>query len=635
MPPGKKNIFTGQGTTGDPGTIKPTTDMDRSTKQIGKLTDEYDKEVVFVIWKFKGISSCGHAALKLKRLDEQDKKVKNFEYISWWPKSSDLINTDKVQQINRNPVLTPLRVLQPRMGEGHKDYWTDEEAELSSDKQIAIFLSFLYRACNDERPALVKKYLESYWQGDKKKDGTEGEQCRAWRAMGFTENFGNMETMIAQGRIGLGARQKVQKNTRYVDPVTRKFDTKKILDDVKRSPTLLEMNQEYLLKIGKLPDEKIYLPCSYLTYKTDDGTPYRFVWGLSQDAIRRSWRIFKDTHNPQWIMLTNKINCASVAWNRLMDGYAEELLEGNTGDLISALQRKIYIQPNNIIEIGERLDKALKKLNEQQKKIDEVSNKHYAKIRPLAQGGKILKECEAIAEKLFNKKGIAKGVQKNKIYYENEKTNLWPPMLQSSFWLDISKTKSMRSSSLRKIDDAVKAFQAVGDKLDRYEEHRLIASILQDEKRYLDLIDELDKALKQKTVILFNVRSIEEKLDAVREMMKVNFVEATKHKREKIKQLIKLHNAIFHYVNSAKDDDERLPSVLFLGQCVACAFAETAHHGVYVLLAALDNSFYPAFFEEILDKQEAVVSPTVSVMEHMQIMKSEIDLPISKYEFPL
>ena len=569
--PSKTNIFIGKG--------KTTTEKDRPTKTIGKLKDEHEKEAVLVIWRYKNIPSCGHAALKLKKLDITDDKVKRFDYISWWPSSDGYIDTDKLRKIQKNKLISPLRDFQPRDGGGHENYWTDEDHEMGDDKRIAIFLSYFYQACYQDNLIKVKSDLEYWWYQNPL-------YHKDWRDMGFEECFRNMESMISQGRIGLGRRQKVMKDSKFAAPGKREFDLKKI-HDAFGNGNLLNATI-YSRAIGKLPDVKIYLPCAHLKrIVTPDIVPpvqFQFVWGLSLDAIRLSWRIFKDNPNPQWQMITNKTNCSSVVWNRLMDGYADALLEGNTGDLIAALQREIFIQPNNITTLGERLEKALERLNTQQRKIDAAIQKYYPKIRELAMSDKLALQ---------------------------EKDN-WPSMLKSVFWQDISKTKNIRPPSLRKIDDEVKIFEKKSNEIKRDEERRIIKAIMQDEKRYDDFNNELDRAEKAKAPA-FRVKSLKDKIEATRGMMSINFKMITKHRNEKAKHLVKLHNSIYTYVESAKNDDERLPSVLLLGQCVACAFFETMHHGVSITLQPQPQMFIPVINEEDVDYKEAVMSPTVDL----------------------
>ncbi len=50
-----------------------------------------------------------------------------------------------------------------------------------------------------------------------------------------------------------------------------------------------------------------------------------------------------------------------------------------------------------------------------------------------------------------------------------------------------------------------------------------------------------------------------------------------------------------------------------LGQCVACAFAETIQYGVYVILTSQADSFYAASLKEIQETTGAIVNPTVKI----------------------
>jgi hypothetical protein len=591
MAPDKPKLFFGKPKIGPKAKDQKTTEKDRSTKTIGKLKDEHEKEAVLVIWKYKSIESCGHAALKLKKMDDADDKVKRLDYISWWP-SGGYIDTEKVQKIVKKKLPEQLAYFQPRHGGAHKDYRTDESAELGGSKKIAIFLSYLHRACNSELPDLVDKYLKGAWHDY---PGYHEE----WKTMGFKEDFGNMDDMIKQDGIGLGKRQKLLKDSRYRDPKSRGFDLGKMREDALEYAMQKMIDKDYdgedhiqqaffKFESAKLPDVKIYLPCAHLKRIVNpEAVPpvqFRFVWGLSLDAIRISWRIFKGTPNPQWQMITNEINCASVVWNRLMDGYADALLEGNTGDLIEALKREVFIQPNNIIALGDRLELELVRLNAQQGIIDVATQKHYPKIRDLAVSDKIALQ---------------------------DKDN-WLSMLKSSVWHDISKTKNIRPPSLRKIDDEVKAFEKKSNEIKRDEERRIIKAIMQDDRRYVDLNDELDKARKAKAPA-FRIKSLKDKIEYTRKMMTINFKMITKHRHQKVKHLVKLHKAVYQYLESAKTDDERLPSVLLLAQCVACAFFETMHHGVTITLRAQQHSFVPETTEEDIDYKEAVVSPTVDL----------------------
>jgi hypothetical protein len=190
--------------------------------------------------------------------------------------------------------------------------------------------------------------------------------------------------------------------------------------------------------------------------------------------------------------------------------------------------------------------------------------------------------------------------------------NNWPAILQSVLWQDISKTKNIRPQLLRKIDDEVKTFENKSKEIKRDEERKIIKAIIQDDRRYVDLNEELDKARKGKAPA-FRIKSLKDKIEYTRKMMTINFKMITKHRHEKVKHLVKLHNAIYKYVEAAKPDDERLPSVLLLGQCVACAFFETMHHGVTITLRPQQHSFVPEIADENIDYKETVVSPTVDL----------------------
>jgi hypothetical protein len=269
-----------------------------------------------------------------------------------------------------------------------------------------------------------------------------------------------------------------------------------------------------------------------------------------------------------------------------MDGYADALLEGNTGDLIEALKREVFIQPNNIIALGDRLELELVRLNAQQGIIDVAMQKNYPRVRTLAMSDKL---------------GL----------HQPDKNN-WPTILQSVLWQDISKTKNIRPQLLRKIDDEVKTFENKSKEIKRDEERKIIKAIMQDDRRYVDLNEELDKARKAKAPA-FRIKSLKDKIEYTRKMMTINFKMITKHRHEKVKHLVKLLNAIYKYVEAAKPDDERLPSVLLLAQCVACAFFETMHHGVTITLRPQQHSFVPEIADEDIDYKEAVVSPTVDL----------------------
>lgn len=593
MAPDKPKLFFGKPKTGAKAKDQKTTEKDRSTKTIGKLKDEHEKEAVLVIWKYKSIESCGHAALKLKKMDDADDKVKRLDYISWWP-SGGFIDSPKVQKIAKKKLPQELLYFQPRHGGAHKDYRTDESAELGGGKKIAIFLSYLHRACNSDLPDLVDKYLKGAWNDY---PGYHEE----WKAMGFKEDFSNMGDMIKEDGIVLGKRQKLLKDSRYRDQKTRGFNLDQMREDALEYAMQKMMDKDYAgedyiqqaffnFETAKLPDMKIYLPCAHVKrIMNPDAVPpvqFRFVWGLSLDAIRISWRIFKGTPNPQWQMITNEINCASVVWNRLMDGYADALLEGNTGDLVEALKREVFIQPNNIIALGDRLELELVRLNAQRGIIDVAMQKNYPRVRTLAMSDKL---------------GL----------HQPDKNN-WPAILQSVLWQDISKTKNIRPQLLRKIDDEVKTFENKSKEIKRDEERKIIKAIMQDDRRYVDLNEELDKARKAKAPA-FRIKSLKDKIEYTRKMMTINFKMITKHRHEKVKHLVKLHNAIYKYVEAAKPDDERLPSVLLLGQCVACAFFETMHHGVTITLRPQQHSFVPEIADEDIDYKEAVVSPTVDL----------------------
>jgi hypothetical protein len=577
--------------------MSPGHDKNRGTRIIGKPKHEYDKEAVLVIWEYKDTVHCGHAAMKLKKRDK-DFKMQRLDYVSWWPAGFRTEKSEKLANKVQTGKLPPfIGNFLPRTGLNSPAYSMDEVSELGEDKKIAIFLSYFYRAFEGEKDdkdkerleTNLKKILKEIW--DEKK-----EWQKSWKELGFQDEFRNMGEMVKGNKIGILQRQKVEKSpdSRYRGQGPRDVN----LVNIKRDINTWDMGKtkekegfgkrrfvSQLDHLAKLPDVKIYVPCAHLKrtlkLKNDRLVQFRFVWGLSFDAIRVSWTIFKAEPNPHWDMVTTETNCASAVWNRLMDGHADALLEGKTGDLVKTITRQIYIQPNDIMSLGDSLELALVKLNGQQQIIDVAMQNHYQAVRALA----------------VNRTALGK----------TDKNN-WLPLLESSAWHDVSKTQNVRPQLLRAIDAEVKAFENAGKGMQRAEEGRIIKAIMQDEKLHLDLRKQLAKAKKAKMPDS-QIKALEEKSEATRKKMAANFKTITKHRHEKAKHLVKLHNAIFKYVESAQNGDERLPSVLLLAQCVACAFYEATHYNTAITLRPLQHSFVPEVSEEEVDNTEAVIAP--------------------------
>lgn len=580
--------------------------FDKSTGE----TIEHDEEVVLVIWRHKNLMTPGHAAMKLKRIDEDDEKVKRFDYISWWP-SGGAADAEKATRVeNKGGVKSAvLPNFQARHGAKHDNYWIDQHAEMSEETKVAIYASYFYRAFCTNDPGHAKFGLKKIWKNAESFHPT-------FKEMGFTEYFANMDTMVKNSKIGLRSNHKVKKGSAYAKG--REFDLDKVKSNIK--------SWTEVLSVGKLPDVKIYLPCAYIRrIETEDETKFLPVWGLSLDSIQFSWTLFQGRPNQHWQMITNQINCASVVWNRLMDGFADVILKGKTQSLATKIRSKLFLQPNDITTLGDKLHDAFSKLNNMQGFIEREALKRYAQIKVLDEANKKKMKSLPGSDKIKRQvKSLAEPPKSPSITETGGlemvflDTGHWRLMLTYNHWRMISKTKKPRSSQLRSIDSLVRQYERARDEITPEEEIQLINSLSTSRKMIEGLKSLLEK-VKNKQPTAFREKSLTDKMNFARKMMEINFETVIKAKQERLNVLIKLLEAIHKYVNKRNPLDDRLPSVLFLGKCVGWGAYETIRFKHVLLIRPISQDFYVNDMDKSIDLEDddtpaIIVPPSCTVI---------------------
>jgi len=507
-----------------------------------------EKWLDLVVWVPKYYkTNVGHAAMKIRSTDIKG-KTKRLDYISWWPID------------DRKGIFTT------RDGGDHT-YQEDKISEIDLGIRIVLFMVMFYTAYTgvgrNDKPylseTLRKKTLDTLMQIVWKKYSSNNNVMARWKQLGLTENFGNLGNLIARGTIRSNPNIKLSKQSKFLDKDGKLSYVNVEFDGESFSHTKSGLWMEKLVReIGKNPDVKVDLPCAYLQ-ELKNSIGHIPIWGLSQDFIRLSWVIFREKRNAEWYMFTNKINCASVVWNRMVEGFM---------DAFVAVPNKPIIEPNGVLAKGREILAALLEVNQQQQYIQTEIDKNIEAVRDL--------------------------VVKHKFNYSNN----WRKMLTLTFWKQISSRPGhKRSSELTAIDKLLEKYEREKQKIKPAEEKRVVEAILIDERKYLDFKREVDLAgnkleqmkmsktpaqpVKQKiTEMHKDIRNSQE--ETTRAFLMKNFDYIKEPRQEMARLLVKLQKAVYTCIESLEDNNPRLPTILLLGHCVACAFYEAAHLGEYV-----------------------------------------------------
>ena len=563
----------------------------------------FAKKLVLVVWIPKYLrGNVGHAALKLKSTDENG-DLQRIDYMSWWPEGEGkgMVTTRKGTR---------------------QSYWQDQYSELDKAVRIAIFVSYLYRAYmdidRDDTPMLPEGtrtrtlgiLLRNVWR--KYADGSNVK--KRWRGMGFSDDFGNMGELIAAGKVGMKpGRHRLKKGSDYAKPDgSFKYsflETDGVGFSTDRRAEWAEVSAK---EIGRYPDKKVYLPCAHL--KTiEDAAGHLPVWGLSLDLLRLSWVIFRETRDPKWQMLTNKLNCASVVWNRMLEGFMDAFVtpKGSVSTLGTAV-----IDPNDVASIGESLRRALDRVNERQEQLFKLADDNFAAVRQVMTAHAI------------------------------DQPGTWRKMLQLDFWKNLSGRKGhRRPQSLRKIDGIVARYERQRKRIRASEEQRVVEALLVDEKKFMDLKRQHAEARLKVQQIEANrpqdpklgiakrhldIRDSQE--ETTRGYMMANFDYLKGPRVEMARELVRLQNAICACTRSLKANNPRRASVILLGLCVGWAFFEAAHLGEYIDFAAPqeDHSFLCVTGRQGIYYDGPIVQPTAkaqrALAEQMELILSNLEL---------
>lgn len=574
----------------------------RTTTDVEKIP--FAKKLVMVIWTpkyFRG--NVGHAALKLKRTN-QDGELERIDYISWWPSGGGkgIVTTRKGARQN---------------------YVEDQYSELDKAVRIAIFTSYIYRAyANIDtgdppvlserlRKATLPPLLRNLWRKYEEGSGIK----KRWRAMGFTDNFANMGDMITAGRLGLKpGRTRLMKGS-TLRKQDGSFDMAALeMDGIGfASERNARWAEEHASAIGRYPDKKIYLPCAHL--KTINGhTGHLPVWGLSLDLIRISWVIFRESRDPKWKMMTNTLNCASVVWNRMLEGFMDAFVrpKGSASTLGTAI-----IDPNDAAAMGASLEQALKRANQQQEQLFKLADDNFAAVKQVMQ------------------------------QHEIDQPGNWRKLLQLTFWKEISKRgRHRRPQGIRVIDSIVARYERHRKKINRNEERRVVEALLLDEKKFVDLkakhlaakskvrqLEGSETPVPKKLGIARKQRDIRDSQEeTTRAYMIANFDHLKGPRLGMARELVKLLNAVNKCAQSLNANNPRRPKVILLGLAAGWAFYEAAHLGEYIDFAASqdDHSFLCVTVRQGIHYSGSIIEATdqakKDLADNMEVVLTNIEL---------
>ena len=403
---------------------------------------DYDEEAIVVIWNEKNILKVsglnpGHGAMKLKRreFDDSSAKMTIVEYVSWWPTAAAGKKTKK------------------DVGKRSTAYSEDKGSEISPVIQMLLFLSAMWTEMSD-MPEEAYEILKHVWTSCRDSDDTEEtEFIESFKKLGIEDNFANF------GKIA--NKYSMRGNQQILSSQKSKFDLMKTrvgrMRDKKKTPDTLGIGDYAELSgmagasyFGKLPDAKVYLPCSSWVLNSTGTKRNCTVWGLSLQSMYISWLCFHADGKAQYEMKSQVINCAGVVMVRLQDGFGDAFVKWPKAmGIVRSIRKMVSYVPSDLTKVGTAMDKEFKKLNTQQSTLDKMIVEHKKAV--------VGAHTSLRAKKLF-----------------------WRHLLELANWKTASASSAARWSDIGGVDKALKKYEAANNALSPKEEKRIIQAIMDD-----------------------------------------------------------------------------------------------------------------------------------------------------------
>jgi hypothetical protein len=540
---------------------------------------EYTEEALILIWPDKNMTSLntskqrpGHASLKLKKRNAKTNKVEQIEYISWFPGLG--AGKDSPTQD----------------GSAVQEYAIDESSEIRSERGTIIFLSYMWFTLHDpdHDTALQKSADEAFesiakdywnlWETAKVTTKNSTLKKRYQKMLDNWEKEFGMEFKDfgkkAEGYMPRGDTKLNKDLKAFIDKKKKKLTTDAYYQKfTKKLTNRVEMLRFHVMM--KRPSEKIYLPCACLPEKATKSRSV--VWGLSLDIMRYHWLIFTKDKNQKYVMMSHTSNCSAAVWHTLIAGYGDLFTDFRAKNILIGLFSYV---PSDFIPVGEKLDKELGVLNDQQKELDQWALSAKSEILPTM-------------DSIKNTTGTSGTT------YE------WKKVFDPTTWKKISKLPKKKRRDVKNVDKHLDEYKKIMDELAKSKAQKLNDDVAENMKNYILAAE----SLKDPFLSSSGAKIVSDAKKDAYKFLEKNYGTFKENRRRQVVRLIKLHHEVYKYANKSKGDvkkNKRLPAVLLLGQCIAYEFSELGHIGIKIPHLVYDDAGEGIFINKI-DKNVAVI----------------------------
>lgn len=330
----------------------------------GEKHESFDWEAAVYVWHEKNVlkpaaMNPGHAAMKLTRYRQKDKRNVMVRYISWWPGEGADKGTD------------------PQAGGRMPNTRFDRMAEMKQDEelQLVLKLQFIRIACEKlpNGPQEFKEMAAYIWSSL-----STDSQNRLTDEFGCKPDFANLKLINTQPR-----------------PNQKMLGTGRLEDGKLEMLTQWALMNRYAgsdldeMVVVKQPYAKVYVPCACLPTAIYPLDVYRrrTAWGLSMDAMNFRFRSYEDGLR-KYKMQAFDDNCIGAVWECLKSGLARVITPRfrPARGVVSTLAHFRSLLPSDAINAATALSDEIVRMDKQQKFLDLRVYEYRQPVYAMAKG---------------------------------------------------------------------------------------------------------------------------------------------------------------------------------------------------------------------------------------------------------
>ncbi len=567
--------------------------------QPGEKHQSFDEEATVYVWHEKNVlkpseMNPGHAAMKLTRYNDKEKKNTVVRYISWWPGDGASKKTEA------------------QAGSRTDSTRTDRVNEMSHDRDLNLILKLqIIRLASQKLPNGIEEFkelAEIMWG-----NLTTRRQIRLRTDFNCKKNFSNLAK--------LGTKPKANQKLLFLGD-----NSHYTAEDLAKYVLVMRWGGTDFIDnmyVVKQPYAKIYIPCSCLPTSIYPLEVYqcRSAWGLSMDAMNYRFRSFEDGLR-LYKMQAFDDNCIGAVWECMKSGLAQVITPKfrMAKGLVSTLAHFKSLLPSDAIKASIDLSNEILRMSKQQqfldlrayeyqKQVDSMANanecfgggwRNYVRLSPWWRDMSSAKSTRPLKKVAIDK--LVLQYDKNERALNKTNKDIVQDILKlEAVWetrcrcvLDVKKTKEdidELHSKLKAVAKSMKGILEIQAKfksgsndpeLKWWDPDDLIPEMKEKDKKYNNLKRSLLK-LKKK------LKSVEVHAGKALKVWEQELKRFEKVRYSRARLLVALHEAIFKYVSTHKhskihssNPSRRYIAAVLLGQFVSWMFCEVAHDNLSI-----------------------------------------------------